>query len=137
MATKDAALAVRSTSDGAMSATFTSAEIRLKAAPMEGYAVEVMVPAKAGLSDVTLDVFVWGATATGVTSDSAVLGQTPIQLVDTTVVGQHLIPFHLPVNYTFIKVRLEVGGTSVDFSTVLAYIVKNLGTTWTRAVHFD
>uniref|UniRef100_A0A6M3KSI2 Uncharacterized protein n=1 Tax=viral metagenome TaxID=1070528 RepID=A0A6M3KSI2_9ZZZZ len=137
MPTKDAELAVRSTSDGSMDSDgFTSAEFVLRGAPMEGYALEVDVPAEGGGTDRTLDIFINAATATGVTSGSALVGQTSKQLVDTTAKGNHIIPFNLPVGHDYVKIKMDVGGTSPDFSVVLASIVQNVGTSWTRAVHF-
>jgi len=137
MATKDANLQLRFTSDGSLNSDgFTSSELRLKGAPLEGYAVEVMVPAEGGATDRTLDIYIFGATATGVTSASGLLAQTPVQLVDTTAIGTHIIPFNLPDGYEYIVLKMDTGGTSVDFSVVLAYVVENVGVKPSRSIHF-
>ncbi len=137
MPTKDDELAVRSTSDGSLDSDgFTSAEFVLRGAPMDGYALEVDVPAEGGATDRTLDIFIYAATATGVSSASSLVAQTPNQLVDTTAEGNHIIPFSLPVGHDYVKAKMDVGGTSPDFSVVLASIIQNVGASFSRAVHF-
>jgi hypothetical protein len=113
-------------------------EIRLKGAPMEGYALEVMVPAETGDTDITLDIYIFAATASGVDSDDALIGQTPVQLNENTIAGQHILPFNLPGDgYEYVKAKMDVGGTSPDFSNIVAYIIHNVGATWSRGVSFD
>ncbi|MCG8430603.1 MAG: hypothetical protein MJA29_05490 [Candidatus Omnitrophica bacterium] len=136
MPTKDINLEVMS--GGGLASSQFMTEVRLKGAPIEGYALEVMIPDTAtGATDETLDIYIFAATATGVDSDDALVGQTPVQLTTSTAVGQHIIPFHLPPNYEYVKPKADVGGTSPDFSNAYAYIVQNPGSSFTRATHWD
>lgn len=95
--------------------------------PITGLALQVNVFAVSGSSP-TLDIYVHASTSTGdPTTDSHVAGQ----FKGIAAAGEYIIPFVAP-NSRAILVEYDVGGTSPNFSELEAYIIENVGGTWTR-----
>jgi hypothetical protein len=129
MPTKDANLVLRATSDAGLTATAVFAK-DIGGTPLSGLAVQIYVPAVDTATDATLSAVIRHSTA----SDPATTDQIIAQLNGLeAATGFYYVPFSTWKRS--IELELIVGGTSPDFSIVLADIVEPQQP-WRRNVEF-
>ena len=118
----DADLAVRTSSDGNLTTTETSASFDIGALPRGGLSVEVAVPSVSGSSP-TLDVTIEHSA-----DDSTFLTRTTHpQITETTGrLGTGVDVYVMPIDtyFRYIRVVLTIGGSSANFGAVLVNIGK-------------
>jgi hypothetical protein len=130
MPLQDSAL-VLVTGTAAITDAGTSGTLELGNTPIQGLAVQVNWSSNADTA-ATLSVYIHASTATGADTTAALIAQKASISVENA--GEYIVPFVAP-ECRSICVKFEVAGTdSTVTCTFTAYVVKNVGESWTRAV---
>lgn len=131
MPARDANLAFRASSAGALTAAEALTAVQVNGTLPNGLSLQVNVPiTPTGTSPIlTVNVYHDTDVSTNCTSDDELLATKTI-----TAVGEYIIPLMTPKRSVMVK--LDISGTSPSFGAVEVYGVLNVAQPWTRGVEF-
>lgn len=129
--TRDLSLQLRSGSANLTASAFSSV-LQMDGTPIEGLAVQINIPSKAGTSP-KLAVEVFCSTSTACDTTKTLV--TSLAAFAPTAGQEVIVPF-VAVDYRSMGVKLDVTGTSPNFGATSVHVVKNVGKTWDRKVRF-
>ncbi len=117
-----------------------SAVLEIEGTPISGMALRLNVGANMASTVPTLQVFIRASTSTAPTTDDQVVGQSEVISCPASAAaftGEYIIPFSTPKRSVLVEYVVTGAATdSPSYSSVEAYIVENVGATWSRLTNF-